>query len=75
MTYDQILEFLAHTGYAAIFFFILIALLYDMFVLYDEGTWAIYAHNADMGWLCLLLIPLEACVAFAFFAVVIPYVF
>jgi hypothetical protein len=75
MTTEQIITLISNTGYAAIFFAVILGLLGNMLFLYDEGVNMIYYANADEGWLRLLFIPVEFCTMMAFFVTILPYMF
>lgn len=73
MTTDQFYQLLTNLGYDSVFFGCLLGLFISASFLYDEGTTHIYFRDADYGWLCLLLIPVELCVLTVFLHVMLRY--
>ena len=69
-----ILRFIIAFGYAGVYIFTLTGLLINIFFLFDDGIDLIYLGNKDVGWLYLLIIPLEMVVMVAYIVIVTPYV-
>lgn len=75
MTSVQFLDFIATIGYSALLLGGVLLLLWNMFILYDDGMTMLYFNEQpDMGWLALLLIPVEAVVMSVYIIVVAPYI-
>ena len=70
-----VLQLISSIGYAGLFFFVIMGLLLNAFFLYDDAGFLMNTGREDMGWLYILCIPVELCVALVFFRVVVPYVF
>lgn len=75
MTYEELGIFIVASGYAVLFFAGTGSLFLSMFFLYDDGINQLYIGDKNIGWLELLIIPIEFCVMLVFFLVVIRAMF
>jgi len=75
MTFSELMQLLSVIGYDAALLGGVFLLLWNMFVLYDDGITLVYFQkSADVGWLALLMIPVEMCVLTIYIIVVGPYI-